>query len=358
MKNLLKSHLLIITLLVYNFQLLALEPTKKIGATIYINEVCKFNSNLTLKTIEFQEEKTIVELEYYNTGLFDQEYAYVYINTKDSAKTYYVEDLQTREKHFVYKTNLGLTPDAPTNIYLGQVIRIKMELPSLPLSIDEFTLAEGMEGGNWGFYKLKLSDYPTKRSKPTDFYKKEALKMLLEKKYKKASGMIDKYIAKFPKDANGYNIAGVIQYYSHNSGLATDHLEKAIELDQRNAMFHENMYYLAYAIYGKESALEYIDKAIEYNPTYPPYYITRAYLLFDLKKYSKSKADFTSLINFDRYENELATFYLYRAACKLWIKDTTACNDLEQGLIYCKNEEDIKMIKSLQQKHCIPPKRT
>jgi len=322
------------------------------GHTIYIHEICKYDTDVILKKIEFEDEKTVVVLEFRQTSIMFEDSAYVFINTLDSLKTYTIQDLKTGKKYTAYHSNVGLTFDNPTYLKLGRVIDIRLEFPPLSPDLTRFTLSEKMEGGHWAFYNLNLDDYINNNANHLIYSKNEALRYLKKKDYTKAYRLIKKYIHSHPKDGNAHNIACAIAYADSDIKKAEKHITAALQLNPRNHTFHENMCVLQFSKNKIDLAIQYLDSAILYCPDQPNFYELRAAWNYEIENYKKAIADYDKLIRFHRYTKERGLMYYYRATAKIMIDDPSACKDLKYAIKYSVREDDINALKFFQKQHC------
>ena len=337
------------TVLGLNFS--AIANKKPLNSTVY-DLICKTESNLVLKEIHYYNQKTTIIMEYFNAKVSHTDDNYIFINTIDTNKTFYIQDINNQKKYFVYKTNIGTSTSTHTKLKLGETKIIEMELPALDPTTSVFNIREGMEGGEWTFSNIhKLN---TQRNSGLDrrCLKQRAIQSINNNNWKEARKMINAYLQGNKKDAAAYNISGILHFQNNNLSQAINAFEKAVEYDQKNYLYFSNLYYLSLQTKDLNVSLEYLNAAIRHNPEHPDYLWERAFVLFKLKKFELSINDFIKLLSFDRFESQRSYLQYNIVILKLILEQKDACSYLEKIIESCNDESVKSKLIQIKEKKC------
>lgn len=312
----------------------AVANEKPINSTIY-DLICKTESNLILKEIHYYNQKTTIVLEYFNAKVSHTDDNYIFINTIDTSKTFYVEDINNHKKFFVYKTNIGTSIASHTKLKLGETKIIEMELPALDPSTSIFNIREGMEGGEWTFSNIHKLNHQKNSVLDRRCHKQRAIQSINNNNWKEARKLINDYLQDNKTDAAAHNISGILHFQNNNLSQAIKAFEKAVEYDQENYLYFSNLYYLSLQTKDLNVSLEFLNAAIRHNPEHPDYLWERAFILFKLKKFELSLNDFIELLSFDRFETQRAYLQYNIVLLKLILEHKDACIYLDKTIESC-----------------------
>lgn len=324
------------------------------SSNLYIlNKICKGESGLILNSIEVNKKNTVLNFTYTNTALAYGDNAFIFTKIGDLNESFYIEDKITKKKYYVYDATIGNSPKDPTVLKLGEAKRFKLFFPAIG-NLNEFNISEGMQGSDWSFSDINLLNYKsfsfTDKNFFNDFYYQTGLALLSEKEFSRAYLILKDVAANNNENDFAHNLAGIISYILGNNLDAFLHIKKAITINPTSDIYYFNLYYLNTANENYDEALKNISSAIQLNGESPEYYYSRAEL-YTIKKYWKEAiADYNKFIESDR--NIKSYPYFQRAVAKLWVQDTSACEDFAKAYEMAESEEDKKTISSWYEKYC------
>lgn len=324
--------------------------------SVDFNLKCMTESSLTLKKINFYSDRTTIEMEYFNAKISHDDDNFIFINTADTSQTFFIENISSSKRYYVYKTNIGISIKDHTKIKLGEVKSIIMELPAIEDKLSCFNIAEGMEGGNWGFKNLLINNNSKSfNNTPIEFQK--TINAINDDNLTSAYKLISNHIEKFNTDAEAFNLLGIILFKQNKIEQAIEVFNKAVNIDMNNYVYFSNLYYLSVRYQNLELSLKYLNDAIEHNDN-PDLIWERAFLLFKMKKYRLSINDFNQLLSTDRFSDQKAFILYNRAIIKIILENTDACDDLEKAADLNKNEALNNKIEYLLNKFCKANKKS
>jgi len=319
-----------------------------------LNKISKGQSGLILNSIEVNEKNTVLNFTYTNTALAYGDRAYIFTKIGDTKESFYIEDKLTKKRYYIYNATIGSSEKDPTFLKLGQAIKFKMFFPSIG-NINEINIAEGMEGSDWSFSDIILSNYKTLSFNDNNFfnnfYYQTGLSLLSEKDYTSAYIILKDFAAKNDDNDFAHNLASIVSYILGNNLDAILHIRKAITINPTNHEYYFNLYFLNNENENYDGALKSISSAIQLNNDDWGYYYFRANVYFQKKYWKEAVEDYNTFINREkRYIPSSA--YFNRAIAKLWIQDKSACQDLEKAYGMAENEDGKKAIAEWYNKYC------
>lgn len=324
------------------------------SSNLYVlNKICKGESGLILNSIEVNEKNTVLNLTFTNTSLAYGDHAFIFTTIGDNDKSFYIEDKTSKKRFYVYDATIGNSAKDPTYLKLGEAKRFKLFFPPIG-NINEINIAEGMQGSDWSFSDLSLSNYKsfsfTDNIFFNNFYYQTGLALLSEKEFANAYIILKDFASTNNNNDFAHNLAGIVSYILGNNLDAFLHIKKAIQINPTNDNYYFNLYFLNKANGDQDEALKNISSAIQLNNDQPEYYGMRAQLYMDKKYWKEAISDYDKLINSDR--NISSYQYYQRGIAKLWLQDKTACKDLEKAYGMAVNEDAKKAISELYNKYC------
>lgn len=211
--------------------------------------------------------------------------------------------------------------------------------------------ADSLRISGFGMNEAALLQTKIKKELPDD--QKEAVLALYMASSRQDSAsyvnMVEDFIRKFPKAADGYMYRAQIEASSNNFAAAEKDMETAISNSTQKDDTHYNY---ARMIYNKiifqadvpydnwtlDKALEEIRLANTLNPQ-PTYRQMEANILFGQKKYSEAYDIYTELANTNLKGAEV---YFSAARCKEMLKDSTAMLALLDSAMNCFTKPYLK----------------
>ena len=211
--------------------------------------------------------------------------------------------------------------------------------------------ADSLRISGFGMNEATLLQTKIKKELPDD--QKEAVLALYMASSRQDSAsyvnMVEDFIRKFPKAADGYMYRAQIEASSNNFAAAEKDMETAISNSTQKDDTHYNY---ARMIYNKiifqadvpydnwtlDKALEEIRLANTLNPQ-PTYRQMEANILFGQKKYSEAYDIYTELANTNLKGAEV---YFSAARCKEMLKDSTAMLALLDSAMNCFTKPYLK----------------
>ena len=211
--------------------------------------------------------------------------------------------------------------------------------------------ADSLKISGFGMNEATLLQTKIKKELPDD--QKEAVLALYMASSRQDSAsyvnMVEDFIRKFPKAADGYMYRAQIEASTNNFADAEKDMEMAISNSTQNDDTHYNY---ARMIYNKiifqadvpydnwtlDKALEEIRLANTLNPQ-PTYRQMEANILFGQKKYSEAYDIYSQLTNTNLKGAEV---YFSAARCKEMLKDSTAMLALLDSAINCFTKPYLK----------------
>ena len=211
--------------------------------------------------------------------------------------------------------------------------------------------ADSLKISGFGMNEATLLQTKIKKELPDD--QKEAVLALYMASSRQDSAsyvnMVEDFIRKFPKVADGYMYRAQIEASSNNFAAAEKDMETAISNSTQKDDTHYNY---ARMIYNKiifqadvpydnwtlDKALEEIRLANTLNPQ-PTYRQMEANILFGQKKYSEAYDIYTELANTNLKGAEV---YFSAARCKEMLKDSTAMLALLDSAMNCFTKPYLK----------------
>jgi len=316
---------------------------------IVINEQCKGNSELILNSIEYQIDKTILNLSFTNVAMGYGDYMLIWTQLETKDKTFFIQDLNTMEKYFATGSTIGTSRSDGTKVPLCETKRFKIYFPAIPKTTSKVNIMEGISS-SWNFLNLDLSKYLNIENQQTNDYSRQfALTKLENKDFKEAKMLLSESVEKNKTDHDAYNVMGIISYILDNNYDALQYFSKAIELNPTNDIYYFNrftVYYKQKRDY--EKALEDISYAISTRPNQGDYYQYRAFIYMNQKEWKKATTDFDLAINL---MGESSYLLKYRGNCKTWLQDFTgACRDWNDA--YKLSNHSDTQIKEWISKNC------
>lgn len=323
------------------------------GNLYVLNKVCKTESGLILNSVEVNEKNTVLNFTFTNTSLAYGDGAFIFTAIGDDKQSFYIEDINTRKKYYVYDATIGNSAKSPTYLKLGEAKQFKLYFPPIG-NATNINIAEGMQGSEWSFANIVLSDYKfftfNDKSLLNNFYYLTGLAYLSDKEYANAYIILKDFVAENKDNDFAHNLAGIVSYILGNNLDAYIHVKKALEINPTNDNYYFNLYYLNHADGRIDEALKSISSAIQLNQGQPEYYSYRADLYMEKEYWKEAVADYDKFIASDR--NIPSYTYFQRAIAKLWLKDKTACKDLVIAFELAKRKEDKETIASWHKKYC------
>ena len=211
--------------------------------------------------------------------------------------------------------------------------------------------ADSLKISGFGMNEATLLQTKIKKELPDD--QKEAVLALYMASSRQDSAsyvnMVEDFIRKFPKAADGYMYRAQIEMSTNNFAAAEKDMETAISNSTQKDDTHYNY---ARMIYNKiifqadvpydnwtlDKALEEIRLANTLNPQ-PTYRQMEANILFGQKKYSEAYDIYTELANTNLKGAEV---YFSAARCKEMLKDSTAMLALLDSAMNCFTKPYLK----------------
>ena len=211
--------------------------------------------------------------------------------------------------------------------------------------------ADSLKISGFGMNEATLLQTKIKKELPDD--QKEAVLALYMASSRQDSAsyvnMVEDFIRKFPKAADGYMYRAQIEMSTNNFAAAEKDMETAISNSTQKDDTHYNY---ARMIYNKiifqadvpydnwtlDKALEEIRLANTLNPQ-PTYRQMEANILFGQKKYNEAYDIYTELANTNLKGAEV---YFSAARCKEMLKDSTAMLALLDSAINCFTKPYLK----------------
>jgi len=323
-------------------------------ANLYVlNRVCTTESGLILNSIEVNEKNTIINLTFTNTSLAYGEKSFIYTAIGNNDESFYIEDKISKKKYYIYDATIGISPKEPTWLKLGESKRFKLYFPPIG-NVNEINIAEGMQGSDWSFSNIVLSDYKSfqfeDKSFFNNFYYQTGLAYLSEKEFAEAYVILNDFSASNNDNDFAHNLAGIVSFILGNNLDAFLHINKAIEINPTNDNYYFNLYYLNLNAGNNQEAFKNISTAIQLNNSQPEYYSFRADLYMEKEYWKEAISDYNKFINSDR--KIPSSIYFQRGLAKLMIEDRTACKDIQQSYDLTTNEDDRKVIYDFYKKQC------
>lgn len=318
-----------------------------------LNKICKGESGLILNSIEVNEKNTVLNFTFTNTSLAYGDRAYIFTKIGDPNESFYIEDKISKKRYYVYDATIGNSPKDPTFLKLGEAKRFKLFFPNIG-SINEINIAEGMQGSDWSFSDINLTNYKTfsftDKNFFNSFYYQTGLALLSEKDFSSAYIILKDFAANNDDNDYAHNLAGIVSYILGNNLDAFLHIKKAIAINPTSDNYYFNLYFLNEANENYDEALKNISSAIQLNGESPEYHYMRAELYMLKKYWNEAIADYSKFIQSDR--NITSYPYFQRAVAKLWLQDKTACKDLEKAYGMEENQDAKKTIGEWYKKYC------
>lgn len=318
-----------------------------------LNKICKGESGLILNSIEVNEKNTVLNFTFINTSLTYGDKAFIYTKIGDPTESFYIEDKASKQRFYVYDSNISNTPKNPTFLKLGEARRFQLYFPSIG-NINEINIVENMKGSDWSFLDINLSDFKTypfeDKNFFNDFYFQSGLALLSDKEYSDAYVILKDFVDKNNENDFAHNLAGIVSYILGNNLDAFSHIKKAIEINPTNDNYYFNLYFLNVKNGNYNEGLKNISSAIQLNTGSPEYHYMRADLFAIKKQWKEAIADYNIFLQSDR----IFTSYHYfdRAKAKLKIQDKSACKDLLKAYSIAETLDEKKEILRWYKKHC------
>lgn len=324
------------------------------SSNLYVlNKICKGESGLILNSIEVNEKNTVLNLTFTNTSLAFGDGAFIFTTIGDNEKSFYIEDNISKKKIYLYDATIGNSPKDPTYLKLGEAKRFKLYFPPIG-NINEINIAEGMQGSDWSFSNINLSNHKsfsfTDNNFFNDFYYQTGLALLSEKQFSDAYIILKDFSSSNNDNDFAHNLAGIVSYILNNNLDAFLHIKKAIQINPTNDNYYFNLYFLNNENGDKEEALKNISSAIQLDNDQPEYYERRAKLYMEKKYWKEAVSDYDKFINSDR--NVSSFPYFQRAIAKLWLEDKSACKDFQKAYSMAESEKAKEAISSWYKKYC------
>jgi serine protease Do len=323
------------------------------GNLFVMNKMCKTESNLILNSIEVNEKNTVLNFTFTNTALAWGDKAFIFTTIGDRDKSFYIEDVESNKRYYLYDATIGGSAKDPTFVKLGESRRFKLMFPPIG-SASTISVKEGMEGSDWSFSGIDLHAYKSKSFNDgnffNDFYFQTGLAALSEKEFASAYRILTDFASRNKDNDYAQNLAGIISYVLGNNLDALLHFRKAIEIRPTDDKYYFNLYFLNEIDGNTDEALKCIASAIQLNPSQPEYYYYRARLYIKKKHWKEALTDLDKYIESDRIIPSIA--YRDRGIAKVALKDKSACNDFRKAHSLATTEAEKKTILDWGNKYC------
>jgi serine protease Do len=326
---------------------------KSTGSLHIINKVCKTENNLILNSIETNEKNTVVNMTFTNVQLSYGDGAFIFSVIGDEKLSFYIEDKTTGKKFYIYDSTIGNSAKDHTSLKLGESKKFKLFFPPIG-SINEINISEGMQGSDWSFQDLNLSDYRTfsfeDKNFFNDFYYQTGLSYLANQDFAEAYIVLSDFVSKNEENDYAHHLAGIVSYILGNKLDAFIHIKEALEINPTNDDYYFTLYFLNKAEGRQDEALKNISSAIQLNNDQPEYFFYRGELFLEKEYWKEAVSDYNRFIDSDR---EIpGSVFFKRGYSKLFLKDRTACEDLEKAYNLEEDKENRKLIAEWLKKFC------
>jgi serine protease Do len=319
---------------------------------VIINEKCKFNSELTLNSIEYLNNRTLVHFTFTNVSIGYGESMIIYSNIEDPKTRFYIKDDNSNRKYYAVKSGIGNSRENPTIVPLGAAISFTFEFEELPRSATQISILEGI-GSSWKFLNLNLSDYLNiDRTNVESYNDQVALTKMKNKDIDGAMRLLSSSDEENGKvAASSYNIMGIIAYKRDNNFNSISYFTKAIDSDPTNDIFYFNRA----AVYRDKkqdyaAAIEDITNAISINPSQADYYYHRGALYMAIEDYKNARNDLQLASNM---MGENSTILSSLGSCKLILtQGAEGCSDLKRAYEIAENQEAQDQIRYVIDNYC------
>ena len=323
------------------------------GNFYFLNEQCKTEHNLNLNSIEFTDTSTVLNFTYTNISIAFGDGAYIYCNTKDHDKTFFLKDKNSSTKYFAISSTLSETIEDAPGMKMGQIAYFKITFAPIK-NLTAFDLKEGMKGGDWSFNNIKI---PTKQNLTSEFFEdfmssqfySSALKIKKEK-FEEAKNQLDELRDSISNNEKLDRLSAMANYSLEMYKEAKFHLERAIKIDSNHSSSYADLFEVNMQMGNTKEAIENINKAIDLNEEYIDYFYMRAEANYKMQNWKESIADYDKYLSLDR--NQVALVYLSRGIAKAKIKDEGACADLEKAKELAESDREWEKINKEYREYC------
>ena len=337
-----------------------LKPTNKFQLTSpldenihFINRICPGEQNLTLHSIELSDSATIVNYAYSNASIAFGDGAFIYSAVNDSSQSMFIRDRISGKKYYCTNTTLGTSVKDPTVMKFGETVYFKLYFPSIGKTrvID---IGEDMKGGDWSFEHLII---PEKSDITYDnleaFYESSYQSILSDLNgtyFKSAYRKIKELYADHSNSARFNLLGAVVTYALNDKEEAINYLKKVIELDGTSAGLYADLYEIYMELEKPDTALAYINLALEYNNEYIEFYHMRAEAHYAMENWAEGIRDYQTFIHSGR--DVSADLYLKMGIAKFKINDSSACDDFQLAKDLAESDREWERINAVVKSKC------
>ena len=319
----------------------------------FLNEQCKTEPNLNLTSIEFSDTSTVLNFTFTNISIAFGNGAYIYCNTEEEDKTFFLKDKNSSNKYFAISSTLSKTIEDAPSMKMGQLAYFKITFaPIKNLSI--FDLKEGMMGGDWSFNNIRI---PQKQKMTSKFFENfvssqfySSALTIKKENFEEAKNQLDELRDTISNNEKLERLSAMVNYSLEMYKEAKFYLEKAIKIDSTHSSSYADLYEVNMKMGNTKEAIKNINKAIDLNEEYIDYFYMRAEAYYKMQNWKESIADYDKYLGSDR--NQAASIYLARGIAKAMINDNGACVDLQKAKDLAESDREWEKINKEYRKYC------
>jgi serine protease Do len=325
---------------------------KDLSNRIILNQQCEFNSELTLNSLEYLDNKTVAYFTFTNVTIGYGDYMIIYSDLSDPKARFFIQDNASNVKYQAIRTSIGNSRSNPTEVPLGAAISFTVEFEPVPRSATKISVLEGI-GGSWKFLNLNLLDFVDIESTDVSEYNDNvALTKIKNSDYDGAMRLLSSTSnSKNALAASSYNIMGIIAYKRDNNYNSIEYFTEAIDRNPTNDIFYFNRAKV-YADKKQELnlAIEDISNALSIRPTQGDYYYHRGALYMQIKDFASAMKDLELANNMI---GENGTVLTSLGICKLVVsRGDEGCADIQRAYEVETDADSKIQIKQIINNNC------